>query len=363
MGNHQSAAAGETAGTDTTQEGGKRCVLVSGLSADVISTAKYEAWRATQRDISSYEWILQRGCGEDMRPDTSLRSAGADLRNQPVGSTVRTCRLCNPSKRLSYQVPASPNRPKSAAPHRKQRLTKSGSNGLLRQSRRRDTNATREYAAVRIQALHRGIAARGVLREGVGTGALFGTESQECDATFGSSRALELLTESDDVPACNMSIASYEAETLNETEKLPLLEACVPGPTAVKAATHRPERDSDYMNENLEDLKSRISEIDNKHLEAVRMEREMCATTPVPVSDTNEIDNKHLEAVQMEREMCATTPVPVLDTDEIDNKHLEAVQMEREMYARATTPVPLLDTDVGLHTMPSAHLSRPAAGA
>jgi len=330
MGNNQSAAA-ETAGTDTTQEG--RCDLVSGLSADVISSAKYEAWRATQRDLASYEWIQRRGCGEDMTPVTSLRSAGADPRNQPVGSVVRSCRLCNPSQRLSYQDPTSPKRPAAAAPYRKQRLTKLGSNGLLQQSRRRDTNATREHAAVRIQALHRGIAARNVLREAVGTGALFSTGSQEGDATFGSNRALEMLPESDDVPACNTSIANYEAETLNEMEKLPLLEACVLGLTAAKAATHRPERDSDYMNENLEDLKSRILEIDTKHLEAVRMEREMCATTPAPLLDTVVIDTKHSEAVRMEREMCATTPVP------------------------------LLDIDVGLDTMPSARLSRPAAGA
>ena len=64
-----------------------------------------------------------------------------------------------------------------------------------------DTHATREYAVVRIQALHRGISACGVPREGVGTSALFRTGSQECDATFGSSRTLELMTESDDVKA------------------------------------------------------------------------------------------------------------------------------------------------------------------
>jgi len=63
------------------------------------------------------------------------------------------------------------------------------------------------------------------------------------------------------------------------TEEGQSMAACVSGLIAVEAATHRPERDSDYMNENLEDLKSRISEIDIKHLEAVRMEREMLLDT------------------------------------------------------------------------------------
>ena len=70
------------------------------------------------------------------------------------------------------------------------------------------------------------------------------------------------------------------------TEEGQPMAACASGLT-VEAATHRPERDSDYMNENLEDLKRRISEIDTKHLEAVQMEREMCATTPILLLDTD----------------------------------------------------------------------------
>ena len=62
-----------------------------------------------------------------------------------------------------------------------------------------------------------------------------------------------------------------------------------------EAATHRPQRDSDYMVEALENVKIRILEIDAEHLKAAQAKREL-STIP-----TNRLSDKELKSRRAER--------------------------------------------------------------
>ena len=185
-----------------------------------------------------------------------------------------------------------PIRPAACASFRaytKQSATRSGITSLLSQScrqsrrelhcqskgsdkvkgdRRGCRNARRARAAIRIQALHRGIAVRNVKREVMSISALFRTLSQEGDAVFGSSLAPNMSPLPD---AGRTRFANYEAYVSN-MEETSLLESRMMGLSADEAVTHRPQRDSDYLC-SLESPKSR-------NLEAVQVETEMCATVP-----------------------------------------------------------------------------------
>ena len=155
-----------------------------------ISSARQEACRASQPD--------------DVKPVHACLCPGKS--EQPAGSIVNTCRFnihvalrTHSSKRVNYQDPTIPVRPAACASFRaytKQSVVRSGITGLLsqscRQSRREShcqskgcdkvkgdkrgcRNARRARAAIRIQALLRGIAVRNVKREVMSIIALFCT--------------------------------------------------------------------------------------------------------------------------------------------------------------------------------------------
>ena len=145
--------------------------------------------------------------------------------SQPVGSLARLCQSSYAAAAISksYQDPASTICTAPVDGRRRRSLPSSPPGCKFHYSAQSDSplgcalssarrkqlqrikvrqSQRREQAAIRIQALHRGIAARNIQREAMSVGALFRTLSQEGDVIFGTNLAPKVPPTHTGVPEC-----------------------------------------------------------------------------------------------------------------------------------------------------------------